>query len=178
MTPGELSIGVLSDSHGNVALVRRVLRREAQVSRWVHCGDGCRDLERALCADPAEGGVVDCAPGNPAPILLAVAGNCDSPSWAPRECLFEVQGTRFLVFHGDRQQVQLDFQKAVDEAHRKDAQVVLYGHTHRADYRLDEGIHLFNPGSLQRGDHEASYGRITLRHERAPLFEIERAPFA
>ena len=178
MTCADLSIGVLSDSHGNVDLVRRVLRWESRVTRWVRCGDGCRDLARALAVAPAEGAAPAGGPEDAAPLLVAVSGNCDSPTWAPRECVFEASGTRFLVIHGDRQHVQLDFQKAVDEAHRAGAHVVLYGHTHRADYRVDEGIHLFNPGSLQRGGRALSYGRVTLRHGRAPRFEIERVPSA
>jgi uncharacterized protein len=165
-----ISIGVMSDSHGNVALVRQILRREALLTYWVHCGDGCRDLDHAWVAET--GGItVDASPKH---TLVAVSGNCDSPVWAPRESVFEALGTRFLVFHGDRLRVQLDLQGAVDEAHRHDAQVVLYGHTHRADYRVDEGVHLFNPGSLQRGQDGASYGRITVAPGKALRFEIER----
>ncbi len=165
-----LVLGVVSDSHGNLPLLRRVIQREAAISHWTHCGDGCRDLLRALEREQD----ADAPAPSDGQGLAAVSGNCDSPTWAPRECLFDLLGTRFLVLHGDRQRVQLDMQGAVDEAHRWDAQVVLYGHTHRADYAVDEGIHLFNPGCLERGSAYASYGRVHLTEGEALRFEILR----
>jgi putative phosphoesterase len=124
----------------------------------VHCGDGCRDL------DPERFDVqVACE---------SVAGNCDSPAWGQPVCEFERVGVRFMVVHGHRFGIHFDdFQALVDEAHRRDVQVVLFGHTHRPLYRVDEGIHLFNPGTLQRGHERPSYGRIQVGPDGQLAFE-------
>jgi len=106
-----------------------------------------------------------------------VSGNCDSPQWAPRVREVERLGWRVLVVHGDRFGVHLGHQGLLDEAHRRDAQLVCYGHTHHALHAVDEGVHLLNPGSLARGERRGSFARVVLRRGAdAPEIQIVEVP--
>jgi uncharacterized protein len=152
-----LRIGVVSDTHGNCSLLEHVIDSRPDITGWVHCGDGVHDLE-VLCEVARSR-------------CQRVAGNMDPPGSGMDLCTFERGDVRFLVVHGHRQQVHFDLQRLVDEAHRHDARVVLYGHTHQALHRLDEGIHLFNPGSLARHEARRTFGVVEMDGRRQLTFE-------
>lgn len=53
----------------------------------------------------------------------------------------------------------------MNEAIRKEAKVVLFGHTHEAYYEYRDGIHILNPGSLghPRGSLYPTYAVIDIQ---------------
>jgi uncharacterized protein len=133
-----MKILVVSDSHGNSVALARIMEREMPFEILVHCGDGVRDLARLRIP--------------PSVRVVGVTGNMDRAGVTDRESLetFEIPGFKFLVTHGDRQRAHEDYMGLVDEARTRDADIVLFGHTHRQFLREGRPS-LFNPGAAQQG---------------------------
>ena len=159
---------VLSDTHGNDYLLRRVLAANTAVDGVLFLGDGLDELEE-----------LSLTPGIPP--IFAVRGNCDSdfsPLRRPREeeLLLTFAGHRLLLLHGHTVSVKLSEGGLAARARALAADIVLYGHTHipKESYRpAREGgpLWLFNPGSLGRPhDCRPSFGRLMLDDRGHVLF--------
>jgi hypothetical protein len=156
MSPGELRVGVISDTHG-------LLRPEALAALQgsdliIHAGDvGRPELLAPLRA---------VAP------TFAVRGNVDTGSWAaelrPVE-LVEVGPLLFYVLHDI---AELD----IDPAQAGIADVV-FGHSHRPSAETRAGVLYLNPGSAgpRRFDLPVSLARVRVSG-RAVAAEIVRLP--
>ena len=162
-----MTLLVLSDSHGRPDLIEEAIRR-VRPDGILFAGDGLRDLSRVEISCP----------------LWAVAGNCDwlttpliinDGVFEPQnEELITVEGVRILLMHGHKYGVKGGLGQAVAHAMQKDADVLIFGHTHtplelhlrpdseRADFSVTKPLTLFNPGSL--GDRHASFGTVTVRN--------------
>jgi putative phosphoesterase len=126
-----MKIGILSDTHGNLALIKKagcILARKDKVDRFVHLGDSYQD-SRLLAT---RGVPVAAVPGLYDPELET--GSVD-------EQLVEVcAGLRLLLVH-DR--------KRARPALLHHAQIVLHGHTHHAAIAQEHGRVWCNPGHLK-----------------------------
>ena len=121
------------------------------IERLVHAGDGASDLfqlERDFPDLPRS----------------AVAGNCDPFSGLPRELLFVVEGRRIFLTHGDRYGVKHDLLRLTLKGKASQADLVIFGHTHRPFLAESDGMMLLNPGSLgsYRGEGRQSYGWVEI----------------
>lgn len=162
-----MTLLVLSDSHGRPDLIEEAIRR-VRPDGILFAGDGLRDLSRVEIPCP----------------LWAVAGNCDwlttpliisGAIFEPQnEELITVEGVRILLMHGHKYRVKGGLGQAVARAVQRDADLLIFGHTHiplelhlrpdggRADFSVTKPLTLFNPGSL--GDRHASFGTVTVRN--------------
>jgi uncharacterized protein len=122
-----LRIGLISDTHG-------LLRPEAErflrgCDRIVHAGD--IGNERVLTE------LAEIAP------VTAVRGNNDTGEWAallPQTQTLALGGVAIFVLH--------DFKELQIHPHPADAQVVICGHSHKAQVRRQpSGMLVINPGS-------------------------------
>ena len=144
-----MKILVFSDSHGNpknIADSIRVHQNAGGVDHIFFLGDGVRDFLSAMAEFPH----IPCD---------YVFGNCDFGITAPPEmrgriyeALVSVGGKKFLIMHGHKYDVKSTYQKAADHAIEAGADVLLYGHTHRADDITIDGsfeghVRMINPGS-------------------------------
>ena len=71
--------------------------------------------------------------------VIAVRGNCDK-EWAkelPKEISFELYGKKIYMIHNKKQLT----------AEAEDADIVIYGHSHKYEEREEEGRLWLNPGS-------------------------------
>jgi uncharacterized protein len=138
-----MKLGLLSDSHGRVALVRQALAilDRAGAEAIVHCGD-IGSLE-----------VLDELAGRR---CWFVWGNTDTPhpSWRPHvEALglpwpnagieLTLDHQRIAVFHGH----EPAFLPTLDAAQHD---YLLHGHTHQRDDYHQGRMHIINPGALHR----------------------------
>lgn len=118
-----MNIGIISDTHG--LLRPEVMERLRCCDAILHAGDvNCPELLDALRA---------VAP------LYAVRGNNDK-EWAeqlPERLSMEVGGVRFLMVHNKR-----DLPEKLG-----DAQVVVFGHSHKYFEQTIDGRLWLNPGS-------------------------------
>lgn len=115
----------LSDLHGSLELLQRILRRAPHADLVLDGGDSC--LAPAVLA-PA----------------LSVRGNCDRDLF-PFARLIRVNGLVLLLVHG----TSLDHDRGplVRLAHELEASVVLHGHCHRVEDVMHDGIRFISPGS-------------------------------
>ena len=161
-----MTLLILSDSHGRPDRVEEALRR-VKPDGLLFAGDGLRDL---TCRE------IPCP-------FWAVAGNCDwiSSPLIVNGSLFEpeteelavIEGVRILLIHGHRYGVKGGPGQAIARAVQRDADVLVFGHTHtplelhlspdsgRSDFSVAKPLTVFNPGSL--GDRNASFGTLTVK---------------
>ncbi len=137
-----MKIGVLSDSHGNVAAVQQAIRilQSMQVSLIIHCGDIGPDVV------PAFTGLA----------THFVCGNVDNldrmrevivdPAHTLHEHLgtLEIEGRRVAFLHGD------DVQLLRHTIHSGHWDLVCHGHTHAFSRGFDGRTLVLNTGALAR----------------------------
>ncbi len=159
MTGDLLRIGLISDTHGMLrADVHRAL---AGVSLILHAGDVCGEeiLDELEVIAPVK----------------AVWGNCDEPSKQrlTERIDIELGGVRIHVSHGS----ELGRPGAAKVAAAYDADVCVYGHTHRQRVERVDGRLIVNPGAAgpRRFDLLPSVAILTIRDGVA---EAELVPLA
>ncbi len=156
-----MRIGVVSDTHRNTGLLIEVvgwMMREQRISMLYHLGDDYEDVG-ALADTFLE--VVQ-VPG------IYHPGYADGS--IPAKVFETVQGVRVLLLHS--------MEKDLDEADRDSADIVLYGHTHKASIEVEDGKLFFNPGHLKNemDKHEqASFGVLDIGEKKvhASIFNLE-----
>lgn len=155
-----MRIMVTSDTHGNYPLLLRTCDQAEPVDCVIHLGDGADDA--VLLARIADISVI------------SVAGNCDRGSDAPRELLWECEGKRLLLTHGDRYGVKSGLGKLEQRGIEAGADVVLFGHTHCATITRQNGILFVNPGTMMGAGRDATFAimEITPKGASARLCSI------
>lgn len=144
---------IISDSHGNVRHLHRIIEKEAPFDCLIHCGDGIRDLFHAE------------VPGGTK--VLRVSGNVDLSVVydMDRVAEEEIGGKRFLITHGDLYDAHNGYGLLMSEGKKIGCDIVLFGHTH-TQYYAEGPPFLFNPGAAMKG----FYGVIHLNAGKAPEF--------
>jgi len=159
---------VLSDTHGRIDVISRVLKMHSDADAILFLGDGISDMIR--CLDNTER-------------LYCVRGNCDGNTfsqniYAPKELLITFGEYNILMMHGYNYGVKGTLTHALKYAAQREADVLLYGHTHIAlekyfpsdtdidGVKLKKPLYAFNPGSLYSSyGGEASYGLIQIKNK-------------
>lgn len=161
-----MRIGVMSDSHGRLQLIRDALKAldAAGVDVIVHCGDvGGVDALGELAGRRA----------------WFVWGNTDfpEPSWrAEVEALglpwpdgkteFQVDGCKLAVFHGHERA----FRDAVKSGRYN---YIFYGHSHRTDDQRVGTTRVINPGALHRTS-QPTVAVLDLSGDQLEFLPVER----
>jgi putative phosphoesterase len=147
-----VKLGIISDTHGDVAGWRRALAGPFQaVELILHAGDifyhGPRNPRTAGYGPPELAEAINTCP---VPVII-VRGNCDSPVdqlvldypiQAPY-ALVEIGGLRIWLQHGD----ELSRQQMAEQSRRYRVRVNIFGHTHIPELTQEGGVLMFNPGS-------------------------------
>ncbi|MGH7502074.1 MAG: metallophosphoesterase family protein [Longimicrobiales bacterium] len=156
-----MKLGILSDTHDR--LPASVLAHFEGVDRILHAGDiGSHHVLASLEA---------VAP------VTAVWGNTDGfglRHLLPEVATIECDSKRFVIVHGHRHGVPTP--ALLREAH-PDADVVVYGHTHKAAEDWIDGALLLNPGSAgaPRGGRVATIAILHVMDVRMTVRWIEIA---
>ena len=157
---------VVSDSHGETGIIRRILQNEKPFDAIFHCGDVCDDLEGELDISIP---------------VYAVAGNCDRSGRYPSEQIVEIGGYRFFLTHGHRYSVDWRSDLILYAGMEQYADVVCFGHTHVPGYEFDEGLMLLNPGSvarLRQASRIPTYAVLTISDGQFPEVEMKTVPLS
>ncbi len=146
-----MKVLVISDTHGNVNRAFSAHTLSEPVDAIIHLGDGCAeaDLLREALDVP----------------VINVAGNCDPGSDAPRERVWECEGKRILLTHGDAYKVKSGLARLRQRAEEVGADAVLFGHTHQGVLENHDGLLLVNPGALSNAGHHRSYAVLIVTTE-------------
>ncbi len=148
-----MRIVVMSDSHGRIERIKKVIEEQPKAELFIFLGDGTRDFHAAMRGVPKED--------------WCVCGNCDFGSSDEYQLISYVKDIQFYCTHGHQWNVKHSLEELIQEAKKKEVKVLLYGHTHEAYYEYRDGIHIFNPGSLgsPRGPFYPTYGVIDIQRK-------------
>lgn len=152
-----MKIVVMSDSHGRDECVYSLLYENQDADMIIHLGDGMNDFSCAMDGLP----ILSSIP------YIRVRGNCDFFSSIPVTVMEDIGPYKFYITHGYEQRVKSGVDYIYSEAKKTGRNVVLFGHTHIPYYKEQDGIYLFNPGSV----HDGSYGIINIDNDGNISFE-------
>lgn len=132
-------IGIMSDSHDNVYAVRQAVRffKNTECKLVIHAGDfvapfAARELEYLGCP------------------VKAVFGNCDGEKEGLRrvvDAFGEIRKAPFVFWYADKNFLITHTHFSVGRyAASGKYEVIIFGHTHKAEVRRNKGVLLINPG--------------------------------
>lgn len=143
-----MRILVISDSHGSLRNIEKVIDAQPEAENIIFLGDGAREIEEAsyIYSDRT---------------FHVVSGNCDFASAEPSRRVVTLNGTKIFFTHGHYMH---DTESLVKTARLEGAKIALYGHTHIAYTGYFDGVYVMNPGSLTRPRDfsSGSYGVIDI----------------
>ena len=130
-----MKVLIVSDTHGGHGSLDMAIEKEEPFDMLLHLGDveGGDDYIEA---------VVDC------PVHI-VKGNNDFFAQLPSDKEIKLDGHRVFMTHGHGYYVSMGEEHLLREARLRQADIALYGHTHRPSIREKEGVLIMNPGSLR-----------------------------
>lgn len=135
---------VLSDTHGEIELIKKVLEIHKDIKNIIFLGDVLSDVSFLNFSNYN---------------LVCVKGNCDFFVNMETEKVLKFKKITLLLTHGHNFLVKSGTNKLKNYAAQIGANVVLYGHTHKQEYKIEDGITLINVGSLKS---EKSYGILSV----------------
>ncbi len=143
-----LKIIVLSDIHGDLYRARKALSMQRSAEVVIFCGDGWRDIEELKLENPEK-------------TFLTVCGNCDwSCSYPPTDHI-TLEGKSIYFTHGHLFHVKYGEYEIKQWARENKADILLFGHTHYAENKYEDGLYIMNPGSCS--GYGASFGTIEIK---------------
>lgn len=160
---GELwmRILVLSDSHRHIANLVEAISNEPTAEIVYFLGDGTYEMDevKEIFKDK---------------MFIVVRGNCDFIDTVPLCDIRSVDTCKIYASHGAVEKVKYSFAGIKNEAINNGCNIALFGHTHQKYYSFEDGLHLFNPGSIKEGN----YGVIDIMENgimcfHKNLFEIK-----
>lgn len=143
-------LGILSDTHRALGIAKKAIRQMGEIDGLLHGGDhynDARELEKEMTVP-----------------VQAVVGNCDwfSPG-SGEEIILEYEKVKILLTHGHRYRVKSGYQLLLERAIQLGVTAAVFGHTHQSFLSWQEGILLFNPGSLTYPrDERRTFGLLTI----------------
>lgn len=145
-----MKILVVSDTHGDFAVLKDIIEVNTDADMLIHLGDGERDIDK----------VRDTFPLLP---VVYVAGNCDYGNHEQSHIVMAC-GIKLFCCHGHRYGVREGVGLLAETARKYGCSVALYGHTHISRIDQASGVVVMNPGSPSspRGGKKPSYGIIKI----------------
>lgn len=137
-----MRILVISDSHGDISSLRMAVERQRDAAMIIHLGDG--EDDPAACDARSRTAHLKC---------VRVRGNCDFGSTAPLTAVVFADGKKIYCSHGHKEGVKYGDYALKQAARGQNADIVLYGHTHLPVNYYEDGLYIFNPGSLRSGEY-------------------------
>jgi uncharacterized protein len=138
---------VTSDVHGDLKTLEAIIRRHPDVDMHIDAGDICLP-ETAIARFPMAG----------------VKGNNDFGSTLPLMRTIEVGDLRIFLSHGHIEHVKFSLERLAVKAGLHEAELAIFGHTHKKHLSTINGITLLNPGAVSgKGGSYAIYenGQVT-----------------
>ena len=147
-----MKILIVSDTHGRHSAFDKALKEAGKIDALVHLGDteGGEDYIEAVCGYPA----------------YVLAGNNDFFSDNLREMEVVFGTKKAFMTHGHYYYVSLGPERIIEEGKMRNADIVMFGHTHKPFLEMIDGMIVLNPGSL-------SYPRQEGRKGSYIMMEIE-----
>lgn len=119
---------VLSDTHGNISALEKLVPIMKDSDYIFHLGDYYKDIKLFKEFDNK---------------IYSVKGNCDGGG---SDIVLDIEGLKIMLTHGDKYGVKSGLTRLSLKAEEIGAKVVYYGHTHIAKIEEFNGVHFINPG--------------------------------
>ena len=151
-----MRIAVVGDTHARIEKIKTELQR-VKPDFMLFTGDFYADAKRLSHYLGIE--------------FKGVVGNCDPSSAQDQEKSMEIEGWRFYIIHGHQYGVKGSLQSLYYRGEEKEADIVVFGHTHVPFCEKINRIWMLNPGSPSRPRQGCppSYGLIDVfSHEIVP----------
>ena len=131
---------MLSDSHRHIANLVEAISNEPTAEIVYFLGDGTYEMDevREIFKDK---------------MFIVVRGNCDFIDTVPLCDIRSVDTCKIYASHGAVEKVKYSFVGIKNEAVKNGCNIALFGHTHEKYYNYEDGLHLFNPGSIKEGNY-------------------------
>ena len=129
-----MKILIVSDTHRYHKYYDKIFEIEENIDLLIHLGD-------------LEGGEYYIEQTAGCPVHM-VAGNNDLFTQLPMEKEFKLGNKRVFITHGHYYRVSAGYERIYQEALRRKANIVMFGHIHRPVQQEKNGILLLNPGSI------------------------------
>lgn len=147
-----MRILIMSDTHRDTRNALEAIRRAGKIDMCLHLGDVEFDAE-VLEAH------LDCP-------LYMVRGNNDFLRMFPEELELTIGKYKVFMAHGHRYLVDMGTERFIEEALSRDADIAIYGHTHKPIVWVTDEITLLCPGSI-------SYPRQNKRKNTYIIMDID-----
>lgn len=151
---------IVSDTHGRHEGLDRALEEAGKIDMLLHLGD----IEGE---EPYIDAVVECK-------KYMVRGNNDFFSDLPRDLEINIGKYKVFMTHGHAYDVSLGPEYILDEGRSRNADIIMFGHTHRPFFDQRDNIILLNPGSLSYPRQEGrkkSYMLLDMNEQGKMCFE-------
>lgn len=130
-----MKILVISDTHNMIQNAVSLITK-LNPDYVIHLGDVCEDSRRLEDMFPRK-------------LIVSVKGNNDYfDNSYPFERCFDIMGKKIFMCHGHKYNVKMSLMNLIYKAKEYEADIVLYGHTHKSHIEEIDGMLVINPGSV------------------------------
>ncbi|MGL6167104.1 MAG: metallophosphoesterase [Fusobacteriaceae bacterium] len=135
-----MKILIISDSHGSLSNLIEIYEKENPDKIYV-AGDFLDDIDEFKYIYPQ----IE---------ILSVLGNCDFfKKNLKEELFFIIEGKKIFITHGHKYEVKVGNKKLISKAEELEADIIIYGHTHKKELQeINKKIYL-NPGAVIDGNY-------------------------
>ncbi len=143
---------IISDTHRNTKPLDKIATVLAECDYIIHLGDMAGDARELMRAYPEK--------------TYVLAGNNDFFG-GESELVLDAEGRRIFACHGHRYGVKSGTERLVAAAKERLCDIALYGHTHEAEVREENGVLLINPGCMTAYAPHKSYCYLIVNGKKA-----------
>lgn len=155
-----MRIGVISDVHGDVFKLEKVIEAMGHVDCIINLGDYGYDVskyEEKLQLDVE---------------MIKIKGNCDYEFNYPSEEILCFEDIKIFITHGHNYNVKASDSRIFYRGKELKVDAVLFGHTHIPHNKCYENLLIFNPGSIgkPKGGSDPSYGILEINKNKITAY--------
>ncbi|HIY96599.1 MAG TPA: metallophosphoesterase [Candidatus Borkfalkia excrementigallinarum] len=143
---------IISDTHRNTKPLDKIATVLAECDYIIHLGDMAGDARELMRAYPEK--------------TYVLAGNNDFFG-GESKLVLDAEGRRIFACHGHRYGVKSGTERLVAAAKERLCDIALYGHTHEAEVREENGVLLINPGCMTAYAPHKSYCYLVVNGKKA-----------
>ena len=143
---------IISDTHRNTKPLDKIATVLAECDYIIHLGDMAGDARELMRAYPEK--------------TYVLAGNNDFFG-GESELVLDAEERRIFACHGHRYGVKSGTERLVAAAKERLCDIALYGHTHEAEVREENGVLLINPGCMTAYAPHKSYCYLVVNGKKA-----------
>lgn len=151
-------IGVMSDSHGNMANIEKAVYDNPNVDVWIHAGDSIDDTYHLEDISLKK--------------VYAVKGNNDIFTKGKYELIFDINDYKILLAHGHQYNVEFSIEDIKNKGISEQVDMAIFGHTHVGFLKNEDNIIFLNPGSISRPRDGKKPSYVIMEMENNKISEI------